>query len=68
MRASYAKNQNLGFWIPYTLNGEERNYQPDFIVQLRAGADGREPRNLIVKVSGKPTKDKPAKVAMARDL
>lgn len=32
---SYAKNQNLGFTIPYTFNGEEKNYLPDFIVKIR---------------------------------
>src|SRR3989338_2056247 len=32
---SYAKNQNLGFAIPYTFNGEEKNYLPDFIVRVR---------------------------------
>lgn len=26
------KNQGLGFTIPYTLNGEEKQYYPDFIV------------------------------------
>ncbi len=31
----YVKNQNLGFTIPYTLNGEERQYIPDFIVRRR---------------------------------
>ena len=32
---SYVKNQNLGFAIPYTFNGEEKNYLPDFIVRVR---------------------------------
>jgi type III restriction enzyme len=78
---SYAKNQNLGFWIPYTLNGEERNYQPDFIVRLRVGAGETSGRasgaeapadgdllNLIVEVSGEPRRDKIAKTTTARDL
>ena len=26
--ASYFKNHNVGFTIPYTLNGQERNYVP----------------------------------------
>ncbi len=34
---AYAKNQNLGFTIPYTLNGEEHNYYPDFIVRIDDG-------------------------------
>ena len=32
---SYVKNHNLGFTIPYTFEGEERNYIPDFIVKIR---------------------------------
>ncbi len=32
---SYAKNYNLGFSIPYTMNGEEKNYYPDFIVRIK---------------------------------
>ena len=31
----YVKNHNLGFTIPYTLNGEEQHYIPDFIVAAR---------------------------------
>ncbi len=27
----YVKNHNLGFTIPYTINGEEHQYTPDFI-------------------------------------
>jgi len=38
---SYVKNQGLGFTIPYTLNGEERQYVPDFIARIRYGGDGR---------------------------
>ncbi|MCI0534506.1 MAG: DUF433 domain-containing protein, partial [Verrucomicrobiales bacterium] len=34
---AYVKNQNLGFTIPYTLNGEEHNYHPDFIVLIDDG-------------------------------
>jgi type III restriction enzyme len=62
----YVKNQNLGFTIPYTLNGEERLYYPDFLVRIKQ--DGGEPLNLIVEVSGESRKDKAAKVATARTL
>jgi type III restriction enzyme len=31
---AYVKNQGLNFTIPYTLNGEEHNYYPDFIVRI----------------------------------
>jgi type III restriction enzyme len=62
----YAKNQNLGFTIPYTLNGEERGYIPDFLVRIRDGTDST--LNLIVEVSGWKLKDKEAKVSTARNL
>ena len=32
----YVKNHNLGFTIPYTLNGEEHQYMPDFIADFIA--------------------------------
>ena len=58
----YAKNHNLGFTIPYTMNGEERQYAPDFLVRMMDGV------NLILEVSGEPRKDKAVKVATARTL
>lgn len=63
----YAKNYQLGFTIPYTLNGEEKQYVPDYLVQVDAGSDS-DPLNLIVEVSGEARKDKAAKVAAARSL
>ena len=57
----YVKNQSLGFTIPYTLNGEEWQYYPDFIAQIGD-------LNLIVEVSGEARKDKAAKVTTARTL
>ena len=64
----YVKNQNLGFTIPYTINGEEHNYVPDFIVRLDDGQGRDNPLNMIVEVSGEARKDKAAKVSTARDL
>jgi type III restriction enzyme len=62
--ARYVKNQSLGFTIPYTLNGEERQYYPDFIAQL----GDVKLVNLIVEVTGEERKDKAAKVTTARTL
>lgn len=62
----YVKNQNLGFTIPYTINGEEKSYYPDYIVRLKR-PDGTM-LNLIVEVSGEPRKDKAVKVETARTL
>ena len=39
----YVKNQNLGFTIPYTLNGEEQQYIPDFIALHRRRPRPRRP-------------------------
>lgn len=74
----YVKNHNLGFTIPYTLNGEEHQYIPDFIACINLSAcghaqagDGHGPDdllNLIVEVTGEKKKDKAAKVATARTL
>ena len=69
---SYVKNHNVGFLIPYTINGDHRNYTPDFIVRLDDGHGRDDPLNLIVEVSGQKTgkigKEKAAKVAAARNL
>ena len=74
----YVKNQGLGFTIPYTFNGEEHGYIPDYIVRIRlpsrplpyAARTGDEGvvLNLILEVSGEARKDKAAKVATARNL
>lgn len=57
----YVKNQSLGFTIPYSLNGEEKQYYPDFIASIGD-------LNLIVEVTGEARKDKAAKVTTARTL
>ncbi|MCC6627259.1 MAG: DEAD/DEAH box helicase family protein [Chloroflexi bacterium] len=64
----YVKNQNLGFTIPYTIGGAERQYTPDFLVCLDDGHGPDDLLNLIVEVSGEPKKDKAAKTATARTL
>jgi type III restriction enzyme len=64
----YVKNHNLGFTIPYTINGEEHQYVPDFITVMDDGHGRDDPLNLIVEVTGEKKKDKAAKVATARTL
>lgn len=50
--AAYAKNDHLGFEIPYIHNGRSHSYVPDFLLRLRR-ADGEDfDRHLIVEVSG----------------
>jgi type III restriction enzyme len=64
----YVKNHNLGFTVPYTLNGEGRNYIPDFIACIDDGRGPDDLLNLLVEVTGEQKKDKAAKVATARTL
>ncbi|MFN8036123.1 MAG: restriction endonuclease subunit R [Acidimicrobiia bacterium] len=66
----YVKNHNLGFTIPYAIDGEQLSYTPDFIARIDTSAtDGRvELLNLIVEVSGAQRRDKAEKVATTRDL
>ena len=64
----YVKNHNLSFTLPYTLNGEEKNYIPDFIACIDDGRGPSNLLNLIVEVTGEKKKDKAAKVATARTL
>jgi len=64
----YVKNQNLGFTIPYTLEGEEKNYVPDFIACIDDGHGLDNLLSLIVEVTGEKKKDKAAKAGTARTL
>jgi type III restriction enzyme len=64
----YVKNDHLGFTIPYTLAGEERQYTPDFIACLDDGHGPGDLLHLILEVTGEQKKDKAAKVATARGL
>jgi type III restriction enzyme len=64
----YVKNQSLGFTIPYTLNGEERQYIPDFIACLEDSHGPDDLLHLIIEVSGEPKRDKATKVSTARNL
>ncbi|MFH1897723.1 MAG: hypothetical protein ABH886_05730 [Candidatus Desantisbacteria bacterium] len=64
----YVKNHRLSFTIPYTLNGEEKNYIPDFIACIEDGHGQDDLLNLIVEVTGEKKKDKAAKVDTTRRL
>jgi type III restriction enzyme len=46
--AAYAKNHNLGFEIPYLVEGAPRAYRPDFLIRLNTP----ELTTLIVEVKG----------------
>ncbi|MDI6771103.1 MAG: DEAD/DEAH box helicase family protein [bacterium] len=47
---AFAKNFNLGFAIPYTHNGNAKEYLPDFLIRLRNG--DREVGTLILETKG----------------
>ncbi|MBL8087473.1 MAG: DEAD/DEAH box helicase family protein [Chthonomonas sp.] len=64
----YVKNQGLNFLIPYVIQGEQRNYIPDFIAVIDDGVDHGDPLNLIVEVSGAQKRDKESKVTTAETL
>jgi type III restriction enzyme len=46
----YVKNQFLGFSIPYTKDGKDKQYFTDFIARVR-GKDGSI-KNLMIEISG----------------
>jgi type III restriction enzyme len=64
----YVKNFQLGFTIPYTFNGEEKGYLPDYLIHIDDGHGTNDLLNLILEVSGEARKDKAAKVETARNL
>jgi type III restriction enzyme len=65
---AYAKNQSLGFKIPYTFEGMPLNYYPDYLVRIEDGRGLVDLLNLIVEISGQELKDKEAKAETARKM
>ena len=63
---AYAKNQALGFEIPYRDGGVTRRYLPDFLVRLDDGGD--EPLNLVLEVKGMRDEADKAKAQTTREL
>lgn len=63
---AYAKNQALGFDIPYLDGGVMRRYLPDFLVRLDVGSD--EPLNLILEVKGIRDESDKAKAQTTHEL
>jgi type III restriction enzyme len=59
------KNDHVGFTIPYVLNGDQRNYTPDFVASVSTAAGEW---NLVVEVTGGKRADKDAKTSTARML
>ena len=65
---AYAKNQGIGFRIPYTCDGCPGNYYPDLIVKLDDGRGTADLLNLVLEVSGQKKKEKDAKVQTAKTM
>ena len=63
---AYAKNQAMGFEIPYLHAGTTRRYLPDFLVRLDVGKP--EPLNLVLEVKGLRDEADKAKAETTRDL
>jgi type III restriction enzyme len=64
--ASYVKNHNLGFDVPYEHAGETLRYRPDYIVRVDDGA--ADPLNLVIEVKGKRDEKDAAKAETMRNL
>lgn len=65
---SYVKNQGLGFTIPYTIDGRQRAYVPDFIARVDDGSGDDDLLHLLIEVSGAARRDKEHKVSTTREL
>ncbi len=65
---AYAKNQGIGFRIPYTCDGRPGNYYPDLIVKIDDGRGITDLLNLVLEVSGQKKKEKDAKVQTAKTM
>ena len=67
--AAYAKNDRLGFTIPYVHEGRAHSYFPDFLVRLQRRPYEPFDRILIVEVSGSQKSPGPtiAKAETARN-
>ena len=62
MRAIYFKNDlHVGFTVPYTFDGSQKKYVPDFVARFGD-------LNLILEITGEKKADKEAKVSTARNL
>ena len=65
----YVKNDRQpGFVIPYTFEGGQHQYFPDFVARVDDGHGSGDLLNLLIEVTGERMKEKEAKVATARSL
>ena len=62
----YAKNDHMDFTIPYIFQGKEKQYTPDFLVDIDDGKGPDDPLHLILEVSGQRDDMKAQKTLTAR--
>jgi type III restriction enzyme len=66
---SYVKNDRQpGFSLPYTVDGDQHDYYPDFVARVTDGHGSHDLLNVIIEVTGEKKKEKEAKVATTRHL
>jgi len=61
---AYAKNDRLGFTIPYEVSGEQKNYIPDFVVRVLL--DDQTELNLVLETKGYVSEDAKTKESAAQ--
>ena len=49
---AYARNEGLGFEVPYRSGGDQHRYRPDFIVRLNDGRGDGDPLHLVAEIKG----------------
>lgn len=55
---AYVKNENLGFEIPYLLDGLSYHFEPDFLLRLKRADGSDADRTLVVETSGSLKREK----------
>lgn len=62
---AYVKNHNLGFEVPYSWQGQEHMYRPDFLLLVDDGHGPDDLLHLVVEIKGwRDEQDKTKKEAM----
>uniref|UniRef100_A0A7C5VVH9 Helicase/UvrB N-terminal domain-containing protein n=1 Tax=Thermomicrobium roseum TaxID=500 RepID=A0A7C5VVH9_THERO len=63
---AYARNDHLGFAIPYMWLHQQHEYRPDYLVRLRTPAVPTGEMTVILEVKGRETEEDRQKYAAAR--
>jgi type III restriction enzyme len=58
---AYVKNYNLGFEVPYSYQGQQKMYIPDFVLKIDDGHGEDDLLNLVVEVKGQREEEDKAK-------